>query len=433
MLGRSSVREVSFQVDVVPRFPFLSVYKTTNIEVLKLTGSVTSPNLLCLANLLTKNSVIRVLAVSLSLHQNRQVLNALAVSIGVNIGLQDLTLEHLESVGDIAFFLSQALVANRTLQSLTIHGRNVSAGDVKQFAEALHVNQSLTCLKLKGEQPPNDRVEGFSDVLFEGDVSSRLHFEYGSNYIPLLTRLLRHGKLLGSVAVTCPGSVKASSMRCFFTSLRLDVTLTTLTVALECRFPSRSAGQLAYLLRTSKSLRDVALRLNICDTDICTLCEGIKVSEKILNLTLDHWSFNKGCEDAFFEMLKMNRSLINLTISDLESAAVDVVTRGLPTKLSGNRSLQTLNIFRSNKARIDNAALQTYLGENQHLLSMAVSYVDGTCPHPNFVMAFLLLARSGALAHKLKEYSGEPDAVVAAKIKLCLEHVVRKKFRYPPQ
>lgn len=426
VLGRSSVREISIDLYLINSFPFECLALSTNIEVLKIGESVGLPHMLNLAQALKWSNVLRVLMVSLSACRNYHVFAALADALAVNTGLREMHLRNLTAIGDIAPYFARAIVANRTLQTLTIEGHSLRAIDVKMFAVSLLGNRSLKQLKLRGSQSLNERLQGLPEILSDTNVHSRLFLDFGPTYIPFLTRLLKRGKRLESLSLVGRNGIKSSEVISFIMSVRLNYALSSLNVCLSCKLPRPSVNHLAHLLRTSKSLRLVSLGLKMDTVDMCTICEGLEVNKNILRIKFDEVKFDKIAADALFKMLRANCSLTHLDIYGLDDGSARLLTERLPERLNGNLALLTMNLFKEPDTQIDTRECVGILCENQHRLSLAAGFVERTSTCDDSEEAFRMFSRSWALVDKLKKVTREPELLIREKIRLCLEYMTAK-------
>ncbi|KAI5624163.1 NLR family CARD domain-containing protein 3, partial [Silurus asotus] len=291
--------------------------------------------------------------------------------------------------------LSRALMVNRTLTLLDLHGNNIGSKGAKSLAEALKMNQVIVSVNLQSNQIENEGAHALAEVLQSNRKLTTLNVQknsIGPEGVKRIAEALKKNHILqdlnvsgnhlgdlGALALAQAlavnhtlqilslrsNSVSDKGMRALTQALRYNKGLIKLNLR-ENSIGVESAPAIARALQENQTLRELDLTANLLyDEGVTAIAAAVKVNRALTSLHLQ-WNFmNAGAAKALAQSLESNRSIQLLDLQ--ENALGDDGVVSLADSLKANSSLKVLYLQGVSAGQEGAIALAEALKVNQSL------------------------------------------------------------------
>ncbi|XP_049336049.1 NLR family CARD domain-containing protein 3 [Astyanax mexicanus] len=294
--------------------------------------------------------------------------------------------------------LSRALLVNRTLTILDLHGNNIGTKGAKTLAEALRMNQIIVSINLQSNSIEDEGARALAEVLQSNRKLTSLNVQkngIGPDGVKRIAESLKKNQILqdlnvssnhlgdlGTVALAqalvvnhtlCTLSLQSNSvsdkgMKALTLALRSNRGLTTLNLR-ENSIGVEGAKAIARALQENSTLRELDLTANLLhDEGVTAIAGSVKVNRALRSLHLQ-WNFMKiGAAKALAQSLHSNSSIQLLDLQ--ENTLGDEGVVALASALKANSSLAVLYLQGVSAGKAGAEALAEALMVNQTLCTL---------------------------------------------------------------
>ncbi|XP_058250411.1 NLR family CARD domain-containing protein 3 isoform X2 [Hemibagrus wyckioides] len=266
--------------------------------------------------------------------------------------------------------LSRALLVNRTLTVLDLHGNNIGTKGAKTLAEALKLNQVMMSVNLQSNQIEDEGARALAEVLQSNRKLSTLNVQknsIGPEGVKRIAEALKKNQILqdlnvsgnhmgdlGALALAQAlvinhtlqtlslrsNSVSDMGMKALTQALRFNKGLTKLNLR-ENSIGVEGARAIARALQENHTLRELDLTANLLhDEGVKAIAAAVKINRALTSLHLQ-WNFMKaGAAKALAKSLQNNTFIQLLDLQ--ENALGDDGVVALAGALKTNSTLMVL-------------------------------------------------------------------------------------------
>ncbi|XP_066539209.1 NLR family CARD domain-containing protein 3 [Hoplias malabaricus] len=291
--------------------------------------------------------------------------------------------------------LSRALLVNRTLTVLDLHGNNIGTKGAKILAEALRMNQVIVSLNLQSNLVEDEGARALAEVLQCNRKLTSLNVQknsVGPDGVKRIADALKKNQTLqelnissnhlgdlGTVALAQAlvvnhtlhtlslqsNSVSDRGMKALTQALRSNKGLTSLNLR-ENSIGVEGAKAIARALQENNALQELDLTANLLhDEGVTAIAGAVKANRALRSLHLQ-WNFMKGgAANALAQSLHSNTSIQLLDLQ--ENALGDEGVVSLAGALKENSSLEVLYLQGVSAGKAGAVALAEALMVNQTL------------------------------------------------------------------
>ncbi|KAG0417606.1 hypothetical protein HPB47_005471 [Ixodes persulcatus] len=411
------LEEFRYELNGPVRFPFRALAKNRTLRSLCVGKEIyDEDDIKDLANSLIRNKRLQSLGIAFCpLENHTELWSIFTDAIAKNVALTELDMQRSELTEPGIRFLAKALEVNETIQKLNVATGKIGASSAKELIERLLTNTSVRELRIGRVTGDMDDLTELFDILQNPRVSNRVIRFYSRTQLPTLIKLMRHKCRQPEVHIAGTEVVPPDLASYFFFSLRLQKHITKLTLGLNAQLTPNCARYLALLFRTSVTLTDVDLYIEIRSPEITILADGIRQSSSILRLRIRAWQFDLQSTDAFVDMLKRNRSINHLTLFRCNEGTDHVIAR-LGEVLDCNYGLLGVDLFDSQHVRLLCFHFLPQLRRNYFRMSRAAAFLKGTSRDQESADDFRKFALTDALRCRLKNDKDASEEEIIAGI-----------------
>ncbi|XP_027016817.2 NLR family CARD domain-containing protein 3 [Tachysurus fulvidraco] len=291
--------------------------------------------------------------------------------------------------------LSRALLVNRTLTVLDLHGNNIGTKGAKTLAEALKMNQVIVSVNLQSNQMKDEGAHALAEVLQSNRKLATLNVQkngIGPEGVKRIAEALKKNQILqdlnvsgnhmgdlGALALAQAlvvnrtlqtlslrsNSVSDMGMKALTQALRYNKALTKLNLR-ENSIGVEGALAIARALQENHTLRELDLTANLLhDKGVKAIAAAVKVNRALTTLHLQ-WNFMKaGAAKALAQSLKDNTFVQVLDLQ--ENALGDDGVVALADALKTNSTLLVLYLQGVSAGEAGAVALAEALTVNRSL------------------------------------------------------------------
>ncbi|XP_017326803.1 NLR family CARD domain-containing protein 3 [Ictalurus punctatus] len=291
--------------------------------------------------------------------------------------------------------LSRALLVNRTLTTLDLHGNNIGTKGAKTLADALKMNQVIVSVNLQSNQIGDEGAHALAEVLQSNRKLSTLNVKknsIGPEGVKKIAEALKKNQILqdlnvsgnhlgdiGALALAQAlavnhtlqtlslrsNSVSDRGMKALTQALCYNKGLTKLNLR-ENSIGVEGARAIGRALQENHTLRELDLTANLLnDEGVKAIAAAVKVNRALTSLHLQ-WNFMKaGAAKALAQSLQSNTFIQLLDLQ--ENALGDDGVVSLAGALKVNSSLMVLYLQGVSAGEAGAVALAEALTVNQSL------------------------------------------------------------------
>ncbi|XP_062848750.1 NLR family CARD domain-containing protein 3 [Trichomycterus rosablanca] len=291
--------------------------------------------------------------------------------------------------------LSQALMVNRTLTVLDLHGNNIGIKGAKKLADALKMNQVIVSVNLQGNNIQDEGARALAEVLQSNRKLTTLNVQknnIGPEGVKRIAESLKKNQILqdlnvssnqlGDLGALALAQALANNHTLRTLSLQSnsvsDKGMTALTLALrnnkglislnlrENSVGVEGARAIARALQENNTLKELDLTANLLrDDGVTAIAAAVKVNRALTSLHLQ-WNLMKaGAAKALAQSLHHNTIIQILDLQ--ENALGDDGVVSLAAALKLNSSLKELYLQGVSAGEASAVALAEALTVNQTL------------------------------------------------------------------
>ncbi|TSL82525.1 NLR family CARD domain-containing protein 3 [Bagarius yarrelli] len=266
--------------------------------------------------------------------------------------------------------LSRALLVNRTLTALDLHGNKIGTKGAKTLAEALKMNQFIVSVNLQSNKIEDEGARALAEVLQSNRKLTTLNVS-GNHMGDLGALALAQALVVNNTLQTLSlrsNSVSDRGMKALTQALRHNKGLTKLNLR-ENSIGVEGARAIARALQENHTLRELDLQWNFLKVGAAkALAQALRDNEFIQLLDLQENALGEDGVIALAGALKANSTLGMLYLQGVSAGEAGAVA--LAKALTVNRSLHTLDL-RSNSIGMGGAkAISSALKKNRSLRSL---------------------------------------------------------------
>ena len=252
----------------------------------------------------------------------------------INLGYCGISEEGCKAIGD-------ALMVNRSLQVLDLHGNAISRG-VVHIAESLKHNHSLLEINLSFCGISEEGGKAIGDALMVNRSLQVLDLEYNpiSTVVVHIAESLKHNHSL----------------------LEIDLG--------NCRISEEGGEAIGDALMVNRSLQVLDLECNPISTVVVHIAESLKHNHSLLEIDLSYCGISEEGGEAIGDALMVNRSL---QVLDLHSNPISTGVVHIAESLKCNHSLLEINLSNCEISEKEAESLADGLRHNNCLKRLDIS------------------------------------------------------------
>uniref|UniRef100_A0A8B9L2C2 NLR family, CARD domain containing 3 n=1 Tax=Astyanax mexicanus TaxID=7994 RepID=A0A8B9L2C2_ASTMX len=240
--------------------------------------------------------------------------------------------------------LSRALLVNRTLTILDLHGNNIGTKGAKTLAEALRMNQIIVSINLQSNSIEDEGARALAEVLQSNRKLTSLNVQkngIGPDGVKRIAESLKKNQILQDLNVS---SNHLGDLGTVALAQALVVNHTLCTLSLQSNSVSdKGMKALTLALRSNRGLTTLNLRENSIGVEGAkAIARALQENSTLRELDLRGNSIGMGGAKALSSALKTNRSLRSLNLQE-NSLGMDGAIF-IATALRGNHQLTYINL-----------------------------------------------------------------------------------------
>ncbi|KAK8763976.1 hypothetical protein V5799_033405 [Amblyomma americanum] len=238
--------------------------------------------------------------------------------------------------------LSEAIEQNKTLSTLDLECCGFSFTDALAFTQALCQNLTLNKVRLGDLTGDEDEQHRLFQELLANDLCKRVSCVFTHGQAEAVLTALQRGTAFRELRLRCPRARRIESL--FDGLMNITSWLRTLSLS-DLGFINRTAAlSLSWFLGRSTVLRNVEIGA-ITGAGACLLIlQGLSQSTSIRSLKVDRWCLEEATAKGFERFLKINSSVIKMTIIQKEENLNPVLAECLQRGLKENYSVSRLRL-----------------------------------------------------------------------------------------
>ncbi|CAN7939554.1 unnamed protein product [Ixodes hexagonus] len=421
LASNRSLEELSYEISGPVRFPFQALAKNRSLKILRVAKQVfDEDDINALADTLRQNTRLQTLSLAICpLKKEDALWSIFAAAVRANTGLKELDLRRTAVTDLAAGYLAEALKSNKTLQKLDVATDKLTGKAAMWLAESLCTNTTLQELHIGRLGDQMVELAGFFQVLQDSRVSPRVYQFCSSAQLPALIKLLRETHDVPQVDISGAQACPPMLASLLFFTVRVQKSLTRLSIYLGITLESHSARHLAILFKSCETLKDVDLNVRTGSAEVKTLVAGVGQSKSISRLKVRSWSFDVQSAAAFVDMLKRNTSIIHLTVFRTNEGTNHLLMI-LNEVFEGNYTLLDIELFENDHSRIWCSPLLPHLRLNYFRITRAAAFFQGVFSGERAADDFRRLALTRPLMDRLKENTQCSEKEIMAAVKEML-------------